>query len=90
MRPQVLNKGLFTEYVCKRSPKNNMFYPLVCSQVKNISFSEDFAHVLNEWSLTKNLKIHSSFFNYTAQKMKFSIKENVTKSTGNCEFGHIY
>ena len=48
MRPQVLNKGLFTEYVCKRSPKNNMFYPLVCSQVKNISFSEDFAHVLNE------------------------------------------
>ena len=35
----------------------------------------------------------------TAQKMKFSIKDffnkrtcsiNVTKSTGNCEFGHIY
>ena len=30
---------------------------------------------------------------YTAQKMKFSIKDffsNMTKSVGNCEFVHIY
>ena len=52
------------------------------------------------FNLESNFFISGMRMNYisesneiTAQKMKFSIKifpVNVTKSTGNCRFGHIY
>ena len=45
--------------------KNNIYYPLICKRtcayqgVRNVTFSENFAYVSNEWSLftnSKNLK----------------------------------
>ena len=41
-----------------------------------------------------NFVITKVVFQFAAQKMKFSVKDfssvNVTKSAGNCGFGHIY
>ena len=46
-----------------------------------------------EKSFLRNLKWRNLLAALTAEKMKFSIKDffnNVTKSAGNCGFGHIY
>ena len=47
-------------YVHKYFRKTNIFYPLIrkhtCAyqKVRNVAFSENFAYVLNEWSLSEN------------------------------------
>ena len=46
-----------------------------------------------EKSFLRNLKWRNLQAALTVEKMKFSIKDffsNVTKSAGNCGFGHIY
>ena len=51
------NRGSFILYVREIFQKTNIFYPLICTstcayqEVKNVSFSESFAYILNEWSL---------------------------------------
>ena len=53
------------------SKKTNIFYPLICRRtrtyqvVKNVSFSEIFAYVLNGWSHIKSCKSRSLCFIYS-------------------------
>ena len=78
---------------------------LKMTSLKFPSFSDasiaNFEQVFVSWCFTisvtvikkLNCKKHSLICNnVTAQKIKFSIKDflNVTKSAGNCGFGHIY
>ena len=49
----------FIYYVCRMFRKTNISYPLIHTRmwayqmVRTVSFSENFAYILNEWSLNK-------------------------------------
>ena len=78
--------GLFNYYVRKIFRKTNIFYPLIPTRacayqwVKNISFSDNFANVINEWYFSKNLKFFKAYITcsltqcFTLSQKRVSLK----------------
>ena len=52
------SEGSSIQYVRKIFRKPYISYPRICTrqEVKNVSFSKNFAYVLNKWSLLKSWK----------------------------------